>query len=67
MAGRYRVGVDFHGHCDETTASGDARKQGLYVVRVDVNGRILERMGMVTPGHFEVIVIEFDVESPPRP
>jgi uncharacterized protein YfaP (DUF2135 family) len=67
MAGRYRVGVDFHGHCDETTASGDARKQGLYVVRVDVNGRVLERRGMVTPGHFEVIVIEFDVESPPRP
>jgi hypothetical protein len=67
MAGRYRVGVDFHGPCDETVVSGEARKQGLYVVRVDVDGRILERRGMVTPGHFEVIVIEFDIEGPERP
>ena len=70
-AGRYRVGVDFHGPCDETVVSGKARKQGLYVVRVDVDGRILERRGMVIPGHFEVIVIEFDIESdiegPERP
>jgi len=67
MVGRYRVGVDFHGHCEETTVSGEARKQGLYIVRVDVDGRILERRGMVTPGHFEVIVIEFDIDGPEQP
>jgi len=61
-AGRYRVGVDFHRRCPESPLSNEEGKQGLYVVRVDQGGRVLERMGMATPGHFEVIVIEFDVE-----
>jgi uncharacterized protein YfaP (DUF2135 family) len=60
--GRYRVGVDFHRRCEETSLSRKARKQGLYVVRIDDGARVLEREGMVTPGRFEVIVIEFDVE-----
>ena len=62
LAGLYRVGVDFHRRCRETSLSGAEEKQGLYVVRVDVGTRVLERAGMVTPGHFEVIVIEFEVE-----
>jgi hypothetical protein len=62
IPGRYRVGVDFHGRCKETSASGAARKEGLYVVRVDVGARVLERRGMVIPGQFEVIVIEFDID-----
>jgi uncharacterized protein YfaP (DUF2135 family) len=61
IAGRYRVGVDFPKRCDETSATGDAKKEGLYVVRVEEGGRVLERRGMLTPGLFEVIVIEFDV------
>ena len=67
ITGGYRVGVDFHGHCDETIVSGEAAKQGVYVVRVDVDGRIMERRGMVLPGHFEVIVLEFDIEEAPGP
>jgi hypothetical protein len=31
------------------------------MVRVEEGGRVLERRGMLTPGLFEVIVIEFDV------
>jgi hypothetical protein len=61
IPGRYRVGVDFHGRCEETSVSGDAKSEGLYVVRVEEGGRVLERRGMLTPGLFEVIVIEFDV------
>lgn len=61
IAGRYRVGVDFHGRCQETSVSGAAKDEGLYVVRVEEGGRILERSGMLTPERFEVIVIEFDV------
>jgi hypothetical protein len=61
-AGRYRVGVDFHRRCSKTSLSGEEEKEGLYVVRVDEGARVLERAGMVTPGHFEVIVIEFEVE-----
>jgi uncharacterized protein YfaP (DUF2135 family) len=61
IAGRYRVGVDFPVRCEETSATGDAKKEGLYVVRVEEGGRVLERRGMLTPGLFEVIVIEFDV------
>ncbi len=60
-SGRYRVGVDFHKRCTETSLSGEGGKQGLYVVRVDAGARVLTRTGMVIPGHFEVIVIEFDV------
>lgn len=63
IAGRYRVGVDFHRQCEGTQLSGDAATQGLYVVQVDVGERVLERSGMATPGHFEVIVIEFEVEQ----
>lgn len=58
--GRYRVGVDFHRRCQDTSLSGDEEKQGLYVVRVDDGARVLEREGKVVPGQFEVIVIEFD-------
>lgn len=61
IAGRYRVGVDFHGRCEETSVSGDAKDEGVYMVRVEEGGRVLERRGMLTPGLFEVIVIEFDV------
>ena len=61
IAGRYRVGVDFHGRCEETSVSGDAKSEGVYMVRVEEGGRVLERRGMLTPGLFEVIVIEFDV------
>ncbi|MDP6980726.1 MAG: hypothetical protein QF570_19350 [Myxococcota bacterium] len=61
MAGRYRVGVDFHKICGESALSTDERKQGLYIVRVDTGAHVLTRTGMVTPGHFEVIVIEFEV------
>lgn len=60
--GRYRVGVDFHGRCRDSSLSGKAESQGLYFVRIDEGGRVLERAGMVTPGHFEVIVVEFDVD-----
>ena len=60
-AGRYRVGVDFHRRCEENSLSDEEEKQGLYVVRVDLADRTIEREGLVTPGHFEVIVIEFDV------
>lgn len=62
IAGRYRVGVDFHGRCQETSVSGAEKGEGLYIVRVEEDGRVLERSGMLTPGHFEVIVIEFDVQ-----
>jgi len=58
VVGRYRVGVDFHGRCEKTSRSGDAKEEGLYIVRVEQGGRILERRGMLTPGLFEVIVIE---------
>lgn len=61
-AGRYRVGVDFHRRCEQTSLSGKQKTEGLYVVRVDEGARMLERVGMLTPGRFEVIVIEFDVE-----
>jgi len=61
IAGRYRVGVDFHGRCEESSASGDAKKEGLYSIRVEEGGRTMERSGMLTPGNFEIIVIEFDV------
>ncbi len=61
-AGRYRVGVDFHRRCEQTSLSGKEKTEGLYVVRVDEGARMLERVGMLTPGRFEVIVIEFDVE-----
>ena len=61
-AGRYRVGVDFHRRCEQTSLSGKEKTEGLYVVRVDEGPRVLERVGMLTPGRFEVIVIEFDVE-----
>jgi uncharacterized protein YfaP (DUF2135 family) len=67
MPGRYRVGVDFHERCTESPLSGEEEKQGLYVVRVDDGARVLERKGMVIPGQFEVIVIEFEVESSPEP
>jgi len=60
--GRYRVGVDFHRRCEDSGLSGKEESQGLYIVRVDEGGRVLERTGMVTPGHFEVIVLEFDVD-----
>ena len=60
--GRYRVGVDFHRRCRESSLSDEEEKQGLYVVRVDEGGRVLEREGMAIPGHFEVIAIEFEVE-----
>ena len=63
IPGRYRVGVDFHGRCQDSKLSGDEEKQGLYVVRVDIEGRMLTREGMVTPGIFEVIVLEFDVDE----
>lgn len=63
VAGRYRVGVDFHRRCQETSPLGGAGNEGLYLVRVDEAARVLEREGMLTPGRFEVIVIEFDVES----
>jgi len=62
LSGRYRVGVDFHGRCEETPLSSQAVKQGLYVVRVEDGERELVREGLVTPGQFEVIVIEFEVE-----
>ncbi len=60
--GRYRVGVDFHRRCQDTPLSGSEEKQGLYVVRVEEDGRILIREGQVIPGQFEVIVIEFDLD-----
>jgi hypothetical protein len=62
LPGRYRVGVDFHRMCAETALPGEDPKQGLYVVRVDSDGRVIEREGMLTVGRFEVIVLEFDVE-----
>lgn len=62
LAGRYRVGVDFHRRCEEGSPSRKAGAEGLYVVRVDDGPRVLERQGMLTRGHFEVIVLEFDVE-----
>jgi hypothetical protein len=62
IRGRYRVGVDFHRRCEDTSASGAARNEGVYVVRVDEGERVLERSGMIVPGQFEVIVIEFDVD-----
>ena len=60
--GRYRVGVDFHRRCQDTSLSGAEEKQGLYVVRVEEGDRVSEREGQVIPGQFEVIVIEFDLE-----
>jgi hypothetical protein len=62
IPGRYRVGVDFHGHCEEASVSGAARKEGLYVIRIEEGAHVIERRGMVTPGHFEVIALEFDVD-----
>jgi uncharacterized protein YfaP (DUF2135 family) len=61
IAGRYRVGVDFHGRCDASSHSRSERKQGLYVVQIDHGGRTERREGMVAPGKFEVIVLEFDI------
>lgn len=61
IAGRYRVGVDFHGRCPETSVSGAGKREGLYAIRVEEGGRILERSGLLMPGRFELIVIEFDV------
>jgi hypothetical protein len=60
--GRYRVGVDFHRRCQDTSLSSAEEKQGLYVVRVEEGARVMEREGKVIPGQFEVIVIEFDLE-----
>lgn len=61
IVGRYRVGVDFHGHCEQRARAGSAAVEGLYIVRVEEGGRVLERRGMLIPGQFEVIVLEFDV------
>ncbi len=63
LPGRYRVGVDFHRRCSEISLSGRQAKQGLFVVRVE--GRALDRVheGIVAPGRFEVIVIEFVLEE----
>lgn len=62
MTGRYRVGVDFHRRCDDARLLGADGSEGLYVVRVDHGGQVTKREGMVTLGHFEVIVVEFDVK-----
>ena len=60
VSGRYRVGVDFHRRCRDTDLSVGEERQGLYVVRVVMpDARVLEREGLVIPGQFEVIVIEF--------
>ncbi len=63
LPGRYRVGVDFHRRCSETPLSGREAKQGLFVVRVE--GGTLDRVreGVVAPGRFEVIVLEFVLEE----
>lgn len=61
-SGRYRVGVDFHGRCRDGSSGREAGEEGLYVVRIEEGGRVLDRAGMLAPGRFEVIVIEFDVE-----
>ena len=60
--GRYRVGVDFHRRCQQTGPSSEEAKQGIYVVRVNEGARVIVREGMVVPGQFEVIVLEFEVE-----
>lgn len=62
ITGRYRVGVDFHRRCRGTSLSNEDEKQGFYVIRVDEGAHTLEHVGMLTPGQFEVISIEFDVE-----
>jgi len=62
MAGRYRVGVDFHGRCDDAGRLGADGIEGLYVVRVDHGGQVTKREGVGTLEQFEVIVVEFDVK-----
>jgi hypothetical protein len=64
LPGRYRVGVDFHRRCEakpSSTRTAGVAGEGLYRVRVDEGGRVLEREGLLTPGLFEVIVLEFEV------
>ncbi len=72
MAGRYRVGVDFPEVCDDQPSASDPESaslkagresEELYVVRVEVDGRVLERVGRILLGEFEVVALEFDVES----
>ena len=68
LSGRYRIGVDFPERCKESELPRGQRKQGVFVVRVDRPrarevGPALLRGGVLELGRFEVIVLEFDVES----
>ena len=54
-SGRYRVGVDFMDGC------GSSADEVTFRVAVDVGGRRKERVGKVTKGRFDPVVIEFDV------
>jgi hypothetical protein len=61
IAGRYRVGVDFHRTCKADSSSSGAVEEALYLVRIDDGERALEHAGLLKPGVFEVIAIEFDI------
>jgi uncharacterized protein YfaP (DUF2135 family) len=57
LAGRYRVGVDYH------TACGRSRRAVPFRVVVDVRGRREEATGWLQPAEFRYVVLEIDVEE----
>jgi hypothetical protein len=59
-AGRYRVGVDYHGTC------GHSRRAVAFRVVVDGRRRREEVTGWLAPAEFRYIVLEFDVEEEHR-
>lgn len=68
ISGRYRIGVDFHRRCEDSEYSGSEKKEGIYHVRADYGAKSSGaqswmREGLLIPGQFEVIVLEFDVEA----
>jgi uncharacterized protein YfaP (DUF2135 family) len=58
--GRYRIGVDFPARCD----GSKSRAPAPYAVSVNANGTIHEAHGLVNLKHFEVVVMEFELDGP---
>ncbi|MCB1685790.1 MAG: hypothetical protein R3E82_02335 [Pseudomonadales bacterium] len=57
--GRYRIGVDFPARCD----GSKSRAPAPYAVSVNANGTVYETHGLVNLKHFEVVVLEFELDG----
>jgi len=60
--GRYRIGVDHHAACKTGPLQSASSKNGIYAVDVRHGDQRWRSAGVLERGHFEIIVLEFEIE-----